>query len=40
MQKQCQMAQLSRFDHFYAVFSVSYKGLEIRENIAAAFLAR
>tara|TARA_Y200000002_G_C22633127_1_gene643424 strand:+ start:847 stop:969 length:123 start_codon:yes stop_codon:yes gene_type:complete len=39
MQKQCQMAQLSHFDHFYAGFSVSYMSLEIKENIAAALLA-
>tara|TARA_B100000575_G_C22701007_1_gene423837 strand:- start:193 stop:405 length:213 start_codon:yes stop_codon:yes gene_type:complete len=40
MQKQCQMAQLSHFHHFFASFSVSYRSLEIKQNIAAALLAR
>jgi hypothetical protein len=40
MQKQCQMAQLGHFHHFYAGFSVSYRGVEIKQNIAAALLAR
>tara|TARA_B100000674_G_C37865590_1_gene926961 strand:+ start:676 stop:798 length:123 start_codon:yes stop_codon:yes gene_type:complete len=39
MQKQCQMAQLSHFHHFYAGFSVSYRSVEIKQNIAAALLA-